>query len=172
MSTGWELCVSCPSKYKLSLSDNIPIFQNRQKYTQFFRILIRKWVDFNVPLYKNSFLHYMLNPSSAEFTLHVTLQKSFSAVYALYCIWSYITESYFCCFYIYVACICSKILLLLSYIFMMYLAQSFFAGFELQVRQNRNGLASPYTFWSGIKMGDNRLLLWQQCCHANQSFTI
>ena len=47
-----------------------------------------------------------------------------------------------------------------------------FAGFELQVRQNRNGLPSPYTFWSGIKMGDNRLLLWQQCCHANQSFTI
>ena len=45
-----------------------------------------------------------------------------------------------------------------------------FAGFELQVRQNRNGLPSPYTFWSGIKMGDNRLLLWQQCCHANQSF--
>ena len=160
MSTGWELCVSCPSKYKISLSDNIPIFQNRQKYTQFFRILIRKWVDFNVPLYKNSSLHYMLNPSSAEFTLHVTLQKSFSAVYALYCIWSYITESYFCCFYIYVACICSKILLLLSYIFMVYLAQSFFCWFWIA------GTAKPE--WLALSI---HFLIWYKN-GRQQTFTV
>ena len=104
-------------------------FPKSAKIYTIFWILIRKWADFNVPLYKDPSLHWMLNPSSDEFTLHVTLQKSFSAVYSLYRIDSYIAESYFCCFYNYVACVCSKILLPLSYIFMVYFAQSFFRWF-------------------------------------------
>ena len=101
-------------------------FPKSAKIYTIFWILIRKWADFNVPLYKNPSLHWMLNPSSDKFTLHVTLQKSFFAVYTLYRIDSYIAESYFCCFYNYVACVCSKILLPLSYIFMVYLVPCIF----------------------------------------------
>ena len=145
-------CVSNISIHRMGtlriLSLKIQNFSKSAKIYTIFQILIRKWVDFNVPLYKNSSLHYMLNLSSAEFTLHVTLQKSFSAVYALYCIRSYITESHFCCFYIYIACICSKILLLLSYIFMVYLAQSFFCWFWIAGTAKPGWLALSSTlFW-------------------------
>ena len=90
----------------------------------------------------------MLNPSSDEFTLHVTLQKSFSAVYTLYRIDSYIAESYFCCFYNYVACVCSKILLPLSYIFMVYLVPCIFLLLVLNCRYGKTGMACllQYTF--------------------------
>ena len=81
-----------------------------------------------------------------------------------------------CCSYIYVACVCSKILLLLFYIFI-YTSCTSFLLLVLYCRYGKTGMACPlqYTFLtskpvSGIKMGDNRLLLWQQCCHANQSF--
>ena len=50
-----------------------------------------------------------------------------------------------------------------------------FAGFELQLRQTGMAFPFQYTFLTSKsvykkKMGGNRLLLWQHCCHANQSF--
>ena len=129
------------------MSDSILLFRYPPKYTQVFRILIRKLADFNAPLYKNLSLHYMLNPSFAEFTLHVTLQKSFSDVYASYSIESYITESYFCCFYIYAAYVCSKIRLLLFYISMAQLAQSFFCCFWIAGTANPGWYALSSAFF-------------------------
>ena len=108
----------------------------------------------------------MLNPSSAEFTLHAThtLQKSSSAVDAFHCIGSYIAESYFCCFWICVACVCCKIPLLLFYIFMALYNLSF-ADFELQIRQNRDGMPSPVHFF------DQQTCIWYKN-GRQQTFTV
>ena len=62
-----------------------------------------------------------------------------------------------------------------SYIFM-YTPCTIFLLLVFSCRYGKTGMACPlqYTFLtskpvSGILMGDNRLLLWQQCSHANQS---
>ena len=111
----------------------------------------------------------MLNASAAKFTFHVThtLQKSFSTVYALFCIGSYITKSYFYsllawnfnCFYIYVAWV---ILQNLSAAFLHFYGVPciIFLFLVLNCRHVKTGMVCllQYTFLtskpiSGIKMG-------------------
>ena len=70
----------------------------------------------------------------------------------------------------------AKILLLLSYVFM-YTPCTTFLLLVFNCRYGKTRMACPlqYTFLdskpvSGIKMVENRLLLWQQCCHARGLF--
>ena len=49
----WNVAVFRTSKYKIYVSDNIPVFRNPPNYTQFFQLLLRIQVNFRVPPCKN-----------------------------------------------------------------------------------------------------------------------
>ena len=136
-----ELCASCPSKYKISLCDNIPIFQNPLKYTQFFRILIKSkpiamFCCIGTPLYIICWILLLLNLHFKWLTpranlslmfihcivLGRTLQNPTSAVFTF--MWRVYVSKFFCCFLIFL---------------WLTLHNLSFAGFELQVRQMCDG---------------------------------